>query len=345
MKSGTMGSMKSSFAFGTQTSLEKAPIVLIPVPWEVTASGGSGTAQGAEIIRQASCQMDFFQKSSLKAINHLIFFEEADEELIRLNETHCRVSKKIKDQLNKNLPLKEEQQKQIHPINQACKQMTEWVYKRAKQVLNQGKTPALVGGDHSVSEGLIRLMGERGDFGLLHIDAHCDLRESYQGFTRSHASIMFNVLKHISAPKKLIQVGIRDFCEEEYEQIQKDSRLMCYFDEDISSRLFQGETWKQICEEIISQLPSRIYVSLDVDGLEWTCAPGTGTPVPGGLTFNQALFLFKEIARQGKQLISFDVVEASSGGSSETEKALAYWNGNVASRLIYQLCDLVLKTQ
>ena len=335
--------MKSSLSFGARTSFEEARIILIPVPWEVTASGGEGTAQAIKAIREASSQIDFFQKSSLRAINHLIHFQETDKKLARLNEDYRQISKKIISQLNKDFPLKKEQQKQITDINQACKQMTDWVYTRAKQVLEKGKIPAVVGGDHSVSEGLIHLMGEQGDFGLLHIDAHCDLRESYQGFTQSHASIMFNVLSHSSAPKKLVQVGIRDFCEEEYKRIQKDTRVVCYFDEDIVSRLFQGKTWGALCEEIVSHLPSRVYVSLDVDGLEWTYAPGTGTPVPGGLTFNQVLFLFKEITRQKKQLISFDVVE-SSAGSPKMEKTFEHWNGNVASRLIYHLCDLVLKT-
>ena len=338
--------MKQPLAFGSRTPFDQAQVVLVPVPWEVTASGSGGTAEAPEGIREASNQMDFFQKSSLKEINHLIFFEETNKELVHLNKTHRNISRKIIDQQNKDLPLREKQKTQMDVINQACKQMTDWVYKKGQEIFNKGKIPALVGGDHSVSEGLIRLMGEvyQKEFGLLHIDAHCDLRESYQGFTHSHASIMFNVLRHPSAPQKLLQVGIRDFCEEEYERIQKDSRLVCYFDEDLSSRLFQGESWAKLCKEMISLLPSRIYVSLDVDGLEWTCAPGTGTPVPGGLTFNQALFLFQEIERQGKKLISFDVVE-SSAGSPEAEKAFGYWNENVAARLIYYLCGLALRTQ
>ena len=224
--------------------------------------------------------------------------------------------------------------------------MTDRVYKRVQNIFNKGKIPALVGGDHSVSEGLIRLISEMHpkDLGLLHIDAHCDLRECYQGFTHSHASVMFNVLRYPSAPQKLLQVGVRDFCKEEYERIQKDSRLVCYFDEDLSDRLFRGESWAQICKEMVALLPSRVYVSLDVDGLEWTCAPGTGTPVPGGLTFNQVLFLLNEIEKQGKQLISFDMVETSAG-SPEAKKVFGQWNENAAARLIYHLCGLALRTQ
>lgn len=338
--------MKQSLAFGSRTSFNQARVVLVPVPWEVTASGGEGTARASEEIREASNQMDFFQKSSLKEINPLIFFEEPDRELTRLNKTHCDISRKIIDQQNRSLPLRKEQQKEINAINRACKQMTDWVYKKAQDIFNKGKIPALVGGDHSVSEGLIRLIGEMypKDLGLLHIDAHCDLRESYQGFTRSHASIMFNVLNYPAAPQKILQVGVRDFCKEEYERIKKNSRLVCYFDEDLSTRLSQRESWAQICKEMIALLPSRIYVSLDVDGLEWACAPGTGTPVPGGLTFNQALFLLNEIERQGKKLISFDVVE-SSAGPQEAKKIFGHWNENVAARLIYHLCGLTLRTQ
>ena len=325
---------------------DKARVVLIPVPWEVTASGGSGTARSAEDIRKASFQMDFFQKPPAKTVRRLIFLEKENETLLRLNRSYRRTARKIIERLNRDLPLSNRQKESVGAVNQACRQMTDWLYNRAGELFSQGKIPAVAGGDHSVSEGLIRRTAEKysGDFGLLHIDAHCDLRERYQGFDHSHASVMFNVMNHSPAPAKLLQVGVRDFCQEEYDRIQNDKRIVCYFDEDLSARLFQGEGWGAICKEIIARLPSRIHVSLDMDGLEWPCAPGTGTPVPGGLTFNQTLFLLDEIAKQGKELVSFDVVEISPGGSREAEKAFGHWNGAVAGRLIYRLCRLALQT-
>ena len=166
---------------------------------------------------------------------------------------------------------------------------------------------------------LIRLIGEKckGEYGLLHIDAHADLRKSYQGFKHSHASVMYNVLNLGFPPKKLVQVGVRDFSEEEFQLIKKDLRMECFFDEEIFARLFAGETWAKICQQIIKQLPYEIYISLDVDALSWNYAPGTGTPVPGGLSFRQVLYLFSEIRRQEKKLIAFDLVETSSGGKDK----------------------------
>ena len=220
----------------------------------------------------------------------------------------------------------------------------DWLYEKSSRILHTGKIPALIGGEHSVSEALIRLMGEQyhGDYGILHIDAHADLRKSYQSFKHSHASIMYNILNSSYAPNKLIQVGVRDLCKEEYQKIKTDPRIECFFDKEISSLLFTGEIWSHICKEIISRLPSKIYVSLDVDGLSWSYAPGTGTPVPGGLSFNQLLYLFSEIKTQNKTLIAFDVVETSPGSQTND---FSEWNGNVSARLIYSLAGLALDTQ
>ena len=192
-----------------------------------------------------------------------------------------------------------------------------------------------------MSEGLLSFIGDKykGDYGILHLDAHADLREAYQGFKHSHASVMFNVLNLKQPPKKLVQVAVRDLCESEYKKIEKDERIHCYFDQEIYNRAFKGDSWSVICEEIISQLPQQVYVSLDVDGLSWNYAPGTGTPVPGGISFNQVLYLLAEIKRQNKKLLSFDVVETSAG---EKNQAFAEWNGNVSARLIYYLSGLAL---
>ena len=181
--------------------------------------------------------------------------------------------------------------------------MVRWVYEKSKEIVLKNKIPVVVGGDHSVSEGILKFIGEKykGDYGILHIDAHSDLRFSYQGFKHSHASVMNNAIRQNPSPKKLVQVGIRDFSKEEYEIIEKDSRISCYYDEDLFSRLFSGENWADLCKEIVALLPSQVYVSVDIDGLSWESSIGTGTPVPGGLSFNQSLFLFKELEKQNKK--------------------------------------------
>ncbi|MDE0092154.1 MAG: agmatinase family protein [Oligoflexia bacterium] len=328
-----MGARKTK-AFELETSFESADLILIPAPWSATVSYGRGTEQGPDLIRKASHQLDVFNPLFQCSYNDKIHFEENDPIIESLNKQALSWVKSLRED-------KQNSQSLYTNINQASESLLDWVYEKALQAFNQNKIPALVGGEHSVSEGLLSLIGDKykGDYGILHLDAHADLRPAYQGFKHSHASVMFNVLNLEQAPKKLVQVAVRDLCESEYRKIEKDERIHCYFDKEIYTKIFLGEKWAGICQEIISQLPQHIYVSLDVDGLSWSYAPGTGTPVPGGLSFNQVLYLLAEIKRQNKKLISFDVVETSAGNKNQS---FLEWNGNVSARLIYYLSGLTL---
>ena len=334
--------MKVSCSFGARVPFDKSKIVLLPVPWEVTASYGQGTGEAPLYIKEASHQLDFFTRDQ-GAYNHCLYFCDVDPEIILLNKKTTALARRIIDSWEEGKAPSDAEVSLLEEVNRACAKMVDWVYRESEKILKAGKIPALVGGDHSVSEGILKLLNERqkGDYGILHIDAHMDMRESFQGFQHSHASIMYNVLKQNPTPKALVQVGIRDFCEEEY--LQKQKRIVWYFDEDIQKRLFVGESWLKICAEIVSLLPQNIYISLDVDGLEWSCAPNTGTPVPGGLSYNQVLFLLKEVKNQNKKLIGFDVVETSCGEGNLSP--YGSWNGNVSARLIYLLCGVALAGQ
>ena len=321
---------KKTTAFSVKTSFETADLILIPAPWSATVSYGKGTEKGPELIRKASHQLDFFNPLFQCSYNDRIHFEESDSLIESLNNQALNWLKESAETKSTLL---------YNNINQASRSVLDWVYEKSLKVSSQGKIPALVGGEHSISEGILSFIGDKykGDYGILHVDAHADLRKAYQGLKHSHASVMDNVLNLKQAPKKLVQVAVRDLCELEYKKIKEDKRIHCYFDEKVSARIFKGEKWAEICKEIISQLPHRVYVSLDVDGLSWSYAPGTGTPVPGGLSFNQVLYLLTEIKRQDKKVISFDVVETSAGSESFAE-----WNGNVSARLIYCLSGLTL---
>ena len=327
-------------AFDCISSFESADLILIPVPWSPTVSYKGGTEKGPELIRQASHQLDFFKPLFSCSYNQKIHFLPQEPYIETLN----RQAQEWVRQLRKNQFQKESKDSALFKkLNQSSQKLRDWIYETALQVLNKGKIPALVGGEHSISEGLLALIGERnqGDYGILHLDAHADLRDSYEGFERSHASVMNNVLKLKPAPKKLIQVAVRDFCEEEQKIIQSDKKIECYLDEWLCEQQFQGKTWASLCKTILSKLPKQIYISLDVDVLSWEYAPGTGTPVPGGLSFNQVLYLLSEVKRQNKKLLAFDVVESSPG---ETDNEFSEWNGNVSARLIYHLSGLALNS-
>ena len=169
-------------------------------------------------------------------------------------------------------------------------------YKKSLEFINKGKIVGLVGGDHSTPLGYIKALSETyKEFGILHIDAHADLRDSYEGFKYSHASIMFNALK-INNLKSLVQVAIRDFCEDEINIVKNDKRIKQFSDNLIKENTFEGKTWEQQCNHIIESLPEKVAISFDIDGMyPWYC-PNTGTPVPGGFSFEQAAYLLSKLA-------------------------------------------------
>ena len=227
--------------------------------------------------------------------------------------------------------------KSLKEINEGGVMLNNWVYEQTSELLKQGKQVGIIGGDHSTPLGYIKALAEKyGSFGILQIDAHCDLRKSYEHFTYSHASVMYNVLNEIEGVEKLVQVGIRDFCSEEWDYINNSNgRVVTYFDKDIKTRQYEGETWKQITDEIVNQLPQLVYISFDIDGLDPKLCPNTGTPVQGGFESEEILYLFKKIVASGKQLIGFDFVEV---GVGETD-----WDSNVGAHLLWRICNLMVK--
>jgi agmatinase len=321
--------------FGLPFPNELCDIIIIPVPWEVTVSYGSGAASGPQHIVDASFQVDLYHPQFPDMWKKGIGMDEIPEHLIELGQRMRLISKEIIDGwANGENPRENEDLKfKQATVNAACEEMNNWVRERSKFWKNNGKKVGLLGGDHSTPLGFYETLGQQyGNFGILHIDAHMDLRIAYEGFTYSHASVMYNALanNHIS---KIVQVGIRDFCEQE-EQVVTDSmgRVEYYSDMNLQSRLFEGNTWKSICDEITNKLPENIHISFDIDGLDPSLCPNTGTPVPGGLTYQQALYLLNSVAAK-RHVIGFDLVEVSPGEDD--------WNGNVGARLLFHLCGLL----
>jgi agmatinase len=227
--------------------------------------------------------------------------------------------------------------KSLKEINEGSIMLNTWVYDRTKDLLAKDKLVGLIGGDHSTPFGYIKALAEKhGNFGILQIDAHCDLRKGYEDFKYSHASIMYNVLNEIPEVEQLVQVGIRDYCEEEWDFIEANkNRLSVYFDKQIKERQYEGESWKQIADDIISKLPQKVYISFDIDGLDPKLCPNTGTPVQGGFESEQVLYLFKKMIASGRKLIGFDLVEV---GVDQTD-----WDSNVGARMLFRLCNLLVK--
>ncbi|MGE0633163.1 MAG: agmatinase family protein [Pseudobdellovibrionaceae bacterium] len=327
--------------FGLPFTEEQAKVVLLPVPWEATTSYGRGASKGPEMVRSASEQIDLFDLETGKAYESGYFMREIPEWILQLNK---EAKAKAQEVITMRLNLSEDTEKferLTKDVNAASDRVSEWVHNQCLEILSKGKWLGLVGGDHSTPFGCIQAVSDfyKGDVGILHIDAHADLRNSYQGFTQSHASIMHNVINKINI-KKLVQVGIRDFCEEEYDLIQsKKGQIRTFFDMELKKRLLEGDSWKKICEDIVAELPQNVYISFDIDGLDPAFCPHTGTPVPGGMTPDQIFYLFNAIYSAGKNIVAFDLNEVSDGDTEEAE-----WDGNVGARMLYKLCGWLVKS-
>ena len=174
--------------------------------------------------------------------------------------------------------------------------------------------------------------------GILQIDAHADLRNAYEGFTYSHASIMYNAIQ-LPSISSLTQVGIRDICDYEVSIINTNKDIYTFYDKQLHEGTYNGKTWDTQCDEIIKTLPENVYISFDIDGLDPKLCPNTGTPVPGGLEFEQAMYLIKKVVDSGRKIISFDLCEVSPHENDNE------WNANVGARVLYRLSNLMIKSQ
>ncbi len=328
-----------SGVFGLPFSLEESKLALIPVPWEVTTSYGDGTSRGPQVILEASRQVDLFDFETGDVYRHGYHMLEIPNTILELNYEMKRKAFEIVNSIEAGrIP----SARDVSDINEASNGVNEWVYVQAKENLKAGRTVGVIGGDHSSPFGAIRAIAESCDnqYGILHIDAHADLRQAYQGFQHSHASIMYNVMESSFRPQKLVQIGIRDFSNDENAYIEKSQgRIKTFFDISLKRRLHRGETWQRLCDEVVSNLPDNVYISFDIDGLSPELCPSTGTPVPGGLSFDQATTLLASIAEHGKTILGFDLCEVA-----QPKDATSEWDGNVGARLLYKLCGWTMIT-
>jgi agmatinase len=324
--------------FGLPTTEEDARLIIVPVPWEVTVSYGAGTARAPEAILKASYQVEVFDPEVPEGWKEGFYMRPIDRKLLMKSDYLRKEAELYIDYISRGDEVSANQFmcKTLKDVNEGGDFLNNWVYEQIKVLLNKGKLVGLLGGDHSASLGFFKAIAEKyPDFGVLQIDAHCDLRDAYEEFNYSHASIMYNALNEIPQLSKLVQVGVRDYGGDEWEYIKKSNyRVITYFDKEIKTRQFEGQTWKQIAEEIVSKLPQNVYISFDIDGLDRKLCPHTGTPVPGGFETEEVFYLFKKVIESGRKLIGFDLVEV---GTSDND-----WNANVGARVLFKLCNLLV---
>ncbi len=324
--------------FGLPFSEEESRLVILPIPWEVTVSYNAGTARAPDHIFTASLQVDLYDPEVQDAWKQGIFMRPVDKKILTKSDYLRKEAELYINYISQGDVVAENKFmcKSVREINEGSLYLNNWVYEQTKAILEKGKLVALLGGDHSTPLGFIKAIGEKyEDFGILQIDAHCDLRKAYEGFNYSHASIMYNTLEETPQVKKIVQVGIRDYCDEELAYANdSNGRVSIFFDRDIKAAFYEGKNWSVVVDEIVAQLPKNVYISFDIDGLDPKLCPHTGTPVQGGLETEQVFYLFKKMRAAGKKIIGFDLNEV---GVSRDE-----WDENVASRILYRLCNLLI---
>ncbi|NEP15518.1 MAG: agmatinase family protein [Leptolyngbya sp. SIO4C1] len=320
--------------FGFPFTYETADIIVLGVPWEVSVSYGAGTAQGPQAILEASPQLDFYDLDNPTGWQQGIFMLPIASELISQNAAlRAKAAQIIAGQeQGVQIAADDALASALAEVNRGCDRMNQWVFQQSQQALRQQKKVAVIGGDHSVPLGYLQALGEQyAEFGVLHIDAHADLRRAYEGFEFSHASIMYNALQ-MPQIVKLAQVGLRDVSPAEVQLAEaSDGRAVMHFDAVLKQQRYGGTPWLTLCQKIVADLPQQVYISFDVDGLDPKLCPRTGTPVPGGLEIEEAYCLCREVVRSGREIVGFDLCEV--GPDS--------WDGNVGARIVYKLCNLM----
>ncbi|MEQ1503991.1 MAG: agmatinase family protein [Myxococcota bacterium] len=315
--------------FGLPHTPEQARLIVIPVPFEATTSYGRGTANAPARVLEASKQVELNDPQTGDPWKAGIAMLPIDPAVQAWNDEGCALSAPIVAAGGAHTP---ELRERLAKVNAIGGRLNDWVYARTEETLDAGKIPGILGGDHAVSFGAIKAAAERyKGLGILHVDAHADAREAYEGFTWSHASIFYNVHERIPHLGQIVQVGIRDFGVAEAERIEQWTNLTAFTDTELGWELMSGEPWQRIAARVVRPLPKKVWVSFDIDGLDPSLCPKTGTPVPGGLGWREALMLLQLLA-EDHQIVGFDLVEIGDGE----------WDANVGARLLYKLAGWAL---
>jgi len=319
--------------FGFPVDELSADLVILPIPWDVTASYGKGTSRGPLAILEASTQLDFYHPQVPQAYENKVYMAPISSEWLEINDEFNQATPEYFKDLETlgEAPSIEKHCDLIASINEAHQALTTHLQERVESLLQQGKTVAVLGGEHSTPLGLIQALDARlSTFSILQIDAHADLRKAYEGFEQSHASIMYNAVNRCQNLHRLVQVGIRDISEAEVLFAASHPKIKTFYDWDLKTAEFSGTTWDQQCATILSELSDLVYISFDIDGLYPYLCPNTGTPVAGGMSLEHISYLLFKLVESGKSIIGFDLNEVSPGENGD-------WDANVGARALWQL--------
>lgn len=326
--------------FGLSTPLESSRVVVVPVPFEATTSYGGGTSKGPAAVLAASRQVDLFDYSTGRPYEAGICMLDVSKDIRRHNKKAMKEARRI-IALGGRIEGDDKLERKLAKVNRRSGRVNEIVRATVAEQISAGRLVATLGGDHSAPFGAIQAHADAWPgMGVLHVDAHADLRVAYEGFTWSHASIMYNVATKIPGVAKLVQAGIRDLSEEEF-NFARDSggRVVIHHEDDVNRRRFNGESWSRIARSIVDELPGNVYISFDIDGLDPALCPNTGTPVPGGFSFAEGVALIASVVESGRRIVGVDLCEVAPDPDGDE------WDANVGARMLYKLIGYALKSR
>jgi agmatinase len=276
------------------SNFESARVLVFPVAYEGTVSFGTGTEEGAMAIVDASRNMELYD-------------EETDAEVYKIG---------------------------IHTLEEfkpreTPEEMMNALYERTKEILKSDKFLCMLGGEHSVSAPVIRAHAEKfHNLSILQIDAHADLRDTYDGTPHSHASIMARVVKDLRIPS--VQVGIRSISADEARSLGEGLPTKIFWAKDVVGRT----DW---IDDAVNSLTENVYLTIDIDGLDPSLVPTTGTPEPGGLGWYETLALIRRLAER-RRVVGMDLVEYS---YFENQDAPAF----LCAKLVYKSLAYIFQNE
>ena len=325
------------YYFRDATPTADAPIVLVSAPWAVTSAAGQGAVYTPDAIIDASTHLSLYDVVSNTSIDGKVATAEVDYDLqessLQLGGDAAKVVAHIEDG---GALTGDYFARKVVRINLGFRDMHSSVGKRVFRFASKGKIVGVVGGDHSVAFGAVRSISSvYPQMGVLFIDAHSDLRPSGKIFDYSHLSVARNIVDEIPAVSKLVQVGVRDMSREEMDFAQNHPKITMFCHEKLTAERFSGRSWGEVCDDVVAQLPDKVYISFDIDALSPECCPHTKRPVAGGMTFDEAVCLINRVAESGREIVGFDLTEIVPVMESGVDAA-------VGARMLVKLCAAAL---
>ena len=240
--------------------LDRSEIVLIPVPYDGTSSWQKGADKGFEAFLEASKNMELYDiETNSEVYKKGVFIAEFIDE------------------------------------NTTPEAMVEQVHKTVKKYIQKNKFVTVFGGEHSISIGTIRAFKDSfKNLTVLHLDAHADLRDTYEGTTCNHACAVYEASKTTN----LIQVGIRSMDSSERDAMNTDKVFF-------AEQMIYDDSWP---DRAIELMTDQVFITFDVDVFDHSIMPSTGTPEPGGLLWNETIEFLKKVFKE-KEVVGFDIVE------------------------------------